>query len=323
MLLSSSANIDYISKDTIVISNRKEGDIFVFNGSGILLYRFNHRGQGNEEYVYMSNLVYNFPDKEIYVHTFGKTFFKIIVYDIEGNFKREIPLGIKHMLEELKSFDENTLIAYETAMFPFERNQKVEYNKSPMFLISKKAGAIDTLKDFKVPHRKSEFIYTFKAGSDLYIFETNNIIEKRDDFVLHNFFCDTVFSFNKSKKLTPIAIKRPVFNSMETIPLILDIEEVSSKYLFATVVEYVAKEGDKRMARICVNRFNNDIVEYALRNNDINDTEFNIKPHSVLITADKLKELLEEGKLSGKLKTIAEKLKEEDNPVVMKVTLKN
>ncbi len=63
-------------------------------------------------------------------------------------------------------------------------------------------------------------------------------------------------------------------------------------------------------------------MDYTLRNKDIEDKEFKIKPYSKLLNADDLIELLEEGKLKGKLKTIAEKLKEDDNPVLVKVTLK-
>ena len=41
-----------------------------------------------------------------------------------------------------------------------------------------------------------------------------------------------------------------------------------------------------------------------------------------LLEAFKLKEALEEGKLKGELKSIAEKLDEEDNPVLMVVEFK-
>ncbi len=43
----------------------------------------------------------------------------------------------------------------------------------------------------------------------------------------------------------------------------------------------------------------------------------------LLLSADKLKEWLEEGKLKGKLKEIAENINEDDNPVWVRVKLKN
>ncbi len=118
-------------------------------------------------------------------------------------------------------------------------------------------------------------------------------------------------------------MKKPALRYKGELPLVLEVLAVSPKFFFAQILEHVAKKGNKRRAKICINRTNNDIVEYSLKNKEIDDKEFKITTSNKLINADELVGLLEEGKLSGKLKEIAENLKEDDNPVLMKVTFKN
>ncbi len=327
VLLGSRAHIDYISKDLIVVSNRKEGDIFVFNGKGKLLSKFNHKGQGANEYTRISSVVYAPSTKEIFV----KNRKRFLIYNTAGQFQREIEVKAKESLGRICNFNKDNIIAYEIPNYSMDGSLNINdlkkkvpvRNKTPMFFISKQTGVIDTLKAFYIPKRNPDAIFHFiNGGFSIYSFTTNYITKVANGFVLDNFYCDTIFHLNQQRKLTPILIKQPAYKSLDENPLVVNVISVSPSYCFFKIVKRVAEPGNKIKATVCVNRKNHDIVEYTLRNKEIADKEFKIKPFSKLLNADDLLDLLEKGKLSGQLKTIAENLKEEDNPVIIKVTLR-
>ncbi len=154
VLLSSSAKIDYLAKDRVVISNRIEGDIFLFDGAGKLLSKFNHKGQGAEEYIRIKDVLYNPPTQEIFLLTKGKPENQILVYDMQGALQRKIPLKSQEGLRSLTNFDAKRFLAYEEPNFLPSKSSAFEElkkevkvrNKTPMFLISKETGLIDTIK---------------------------------------------------------------------------------------------------------------------------------------------------------------------------------
>ncbi len=336
VLLSSSASIDYIAKDIIVLSNASEGDIFMFDGKGKLLNKFNHKGQGANEYNRVHEVIYMPSAKEIFVYGSGKPHSLILVYNMQGKFQREMPVKTKQTLNNLKTFNKNEIIAYEESafpiseMFPNKKNAKKEkYNPSPMFLVSKATGVVDTIKSFCVPNRKSDLVVKHIDGMPTIMrLNTNSVSAVGKDFVLDNLFCDTVYLFNQKRELKPIFIKSPAVKDMGDTPRVMMIKKVSENYCFALIGDYDLKlSADKKHASneyvdLCIDRNKNDIFEYTLKNREIDDKEFKVHPYSKLLNADDLIELLEDGKLTGKLKTIAEKLKEDDNPVLVKVTLK-
>ncbi len=336
VLLGNSAEINYLSKDMIVLSNASEGDIFMFDGKGKLLSKFNHKGQGANEYRRVHEVVYMPSSKEIFVYASGKPHSRILVYNMQGQFQREMFTKTKQTLENLKIFNKNAMIAYEESpfpiseMFPNKKNAKKEkYNFTPMLLISKTTGVVDTIKSFYVPNRKSDLVVKHIDGMPAIMrLNTNSISAVGKDFVLDNLFCDTVYLFNQKREIKPILVKSPAIETMGDTPRVMMIKKVSENYCFALIGDYDLKlSADKKHTNneyvyLCINRNNNDIFEYSLRNQEIDDKEFKIHPYSKLLNADDLIELLEQGKLKGKLKTIAEKLKEDDNPVLIKIKLK-
>ncbi len=310
--------VGYASKDTIMIANRRQGDVFIFNGQGKFLHSFNHRGQGADEYINIFRFTYNVPTQEIFIYTSHRGKRGILVYSVEGKFKRKFSIATD-ILAPLRNFDEKTLIGYETTKF-YEKKQ----NTMPLFFISKETGLVDTIKSFKVPDRKSDDI--FKTENGVYngiAFITSNISKINDDFVVDDLFADTIYSFHKNKKLQPILVKQPQIKEMGDTPTIVNLQKVTDKYFFIyTEIYKFQKPNDRKRDFLCVDRTNNEIVTYTLRNKDIQDEEFKVYPYSKFLNAADLVELLEDGKLSGKLKEIAENLQEDDNPVWIKIIYK-
>ncbi len=323
VLFKSTARIAHISKNKIIIYDALRGNIFVFDGKGKILSKFNHSGQGAREYLRIRSVFYNPPTQELFVLTRGKPRDKFLLYDIQGKFKREIPLKAQESMRSLTDFDTEKIIAYEKPNFLDIKKKKEVRNKTPMFLISKRTGKIDTIKEFYVPNRQTDYIIKLDSHSmTVNQFKTNAITKLKNGFVLDNFFNDTVFVFNKNKHLTPILLKEPAFETMSETPFVLELLAVTPRYFFGRIMEHTIEQKNKERAKICIDRVNKSTVAYTLRNTDINDNEFKISPHSTMLKATELTDLLEDGKLKGKLKKIAENLKEDDNPVLMKVTFK-
>ncbi len=332
VLLSRTGRVIYSSKDLIVARNLKEGDVFVFNGKGKVISSFNHKGQGVMEYIKLNRVMYNSPTNEIFVYTRDKPGYKIMVYNLQGQFQREVHIKTKVSLRKLHSFNKELIIAYETPNIADDANAKLENmhkegkvsNIKPMFLISKKTGAVDTIKGFSIPDRRQDKLWNFKGGvlRGVVLFSTNNITQTADGFILDNFFCDTIYQINKNQELKPVLARYPAYKTMKEKPLVIDVNAGSNRLLFFEIQEYTNAKGKIKPSKICFDRINNQIVEYSLKNKDILSKEAKVVPYTRLCNADDLIELLENGKLKGKLKIIAENLKEDDNPVLIKVTFK-
>ncbi len=216
--------IGYASKDTIMIANKRQGDVFIFNGQGRFLHSFNHKGQGAEEYINILRFTYNVPTREIFIYTSYRGERGILVYSVEGKFKRKFSIATG-MLSRLKNFDDKTLLGYETTEF-----SETKQNTMPLFLISKETGLVDTVRSFKVPDRKSDDI--FKTENGVYngiAFITSNITKTTKGFVIEDLFSDTIYSFNKDKKLQPILAKQPRIKEMGDTPTIVSLQKVTDK----------------------------------------------------------------------------------------------
>lgn len=98
-----------VGKNIIIATNfNNDGNIFIFDRKGKALKRINRKGQGNEEYSSYSRIILDEEKEEIFVNnSFAK---KIQVYDLEGNFKRDLLIKKEFSLFEMYNFDKDNLI---------------------------------------------------------------------------------------------------------------------------------------------------------------------------------------------------------------------
>ncbi len=225
-------------------------------------------------------------------------------------------------------YDKENLLAYEP-YWNFSRNNKKEDKKknlTPFMLIAKQTGRVDTLKEFKNKYRVSSLIWQQSGKRNMAVFfAAKNIIPLPNDlFVVDNFSSDTIFELSRDRELTPICVKTPSLKEMSEM-MLTQVINASAKWLF---LQKQLREFDfesqkpAKQTSLLVDRSTKSINEYTLRNREVSDDDFKVVPNNILANSGDLVELLEDGKLSGKLKEIAEKLTEDDNPVLMKVTLK-
>ena len=78
-----------IGKNLILITNRNmDGDIFIYERTtGKGQRKINRRGQGPEEYSQINSIILDEEHYEMFIVDYPAR--KILVYDLEGNFKRD------------------------------------------------------------------------------------------------------------------------------------------------------------------------------------------------------------------------------------------
>lgn len=144
--------VQAVGEKYIIVTNyRKDGDIFVYNRNGKAIRKINHKGQGGKEYISFRTITLDEENNELFVNDhYAK---KIVVYDLEGNFKRSFKQNDKGkslFYWEIFNYDKKNLICYD------ELNEEI-----PFLLISKQDGSIT--KEIKVPFKeKKVFIQLLK-----------------------------------------------------------------------------------------------------------------------------------------------------------------
>ncbi len=336
-LIDNNYQVCTISPDSLLIGNCVEGSIFLFNGQGKLLKKFKHKGQSGMEYKEIWGLYYDSPTQEIILLDNFMNY-KFLIYDRNGNYKRTIPASKKYLLmgDDIINYDKNSLLAYKygeianialgTGMFK-DRTDSLEKELKPYFFISKKDGKIS---DLPISITKRIETILIHKGNDFSTSSAkiNPFVPNGNALILSEASKDTIFMYSKDQKLNPIVVRTPEIQKMDKPLSFLQIEKLTSKYIFGKIIK--AETGEKPKFKdypIVIDRATNEIFEVNLVNADAPKAKLNVKwflknNRFALLGMDKLAELLEEGKLKGKLKEIAENMNEDDNPVWVRVTFK-
>ena len=136
--------VQAIGKKILLVRNRNsDGDIFVYDTKGKALRKINRKGQGGEEYTYITNITLDEDKGEMFVNDHFIS--KIIVYDLYGNFKRRFNHKEGATYHDIFNFDKDNLICCD------------EYGQDGSFVvISKKDGSI--IKDIKMPFKEKKLL---------------------------------------------------------------------------------------------------------------------------------------------------------------------
>ena len=310
-------------KYIIVTNYRNDGDIFVYNRKGKAIRKINRKGQGGEEYTYITNITLDEDNNEIFVNDhFVK---KIYVYDLDGNFKRSFKQksdGGSRSYDDIFNYDKENLICYD------ELN-----NEIPFLLVSKQDGNIT--KEIKVPFKEKKLFFqilrqkegTRAAGPGLY----SRIIPYNNNWILIEPSSDTIYTLMPDCSLRPFIVKTPLVHTMNP-EFYLILRLISDRYYFMesvkNVYDFRKREGFPR-TYFMYDTQEKDFFSYIIYNGDYSDKKelymimfipINAKGELwATIDAFELCRDYEKGKLKGKLKDIAAKLGEDDNRVIMLV----
>ena len=342
-LIKCSIKLAISDKYIVVLANMLDRVTYFFDRKGKFLSKIDKQGNGAGEYIVPHNVTIDFKNEECYVY--DSKIQKIHVYSFIGKWKREltVPKGI--YWGDMYDYNPNYLIAYNRK-HDFLNPEKAPEDKAPYHLINKQDGKYIPL-NIKVEKKVGR---TLRKGRDEMGFPNiesmtfiNSFISNNHDILISDFGLDTIYSY-KNNILTPIAVQYPTVHS-DDVPLIIAPEIYTDQFLtFRPIrMEYIPKSINKPYwdaPYLMWNRETNEINEiiYWYDSNILDDDTNNENKKNSLpemhgqwnetnhihyqLSAEQLLELYEAGKLKGKLKEIAPKLKFDDNNVVAICKLK-
>ena len=314
------------NKIMLVKNNVNDGDLFIYDRAGKGIRKFNRKGQGAEEYPSLSEIVLDEEQNEIFVNLNNR----ILVYDLFGNFKRSLPHQEGARFSGLYLFNKESLFCRDISF----DNEVEDTGKPPFLIISKQDGRI--IKEIQIPcQRKRQTLLTFPDKQDIIFYTSNlpagSIMPYHDNWILTAYSTDTIFSYSTDHGLTPFMIRTPSIQSGNAeaylAPGILTeryyflyTEKMEPVFLNSTLMEFPR-------TNLMYDRHDQTLYEYTIYNDDhpnkkiANMSERTRNDEIAFwqkIEAHQLVEALEKGELKHyKLKEIALKLDEEDNPVIM------
>ena len=315
--------VQSIGQKIIVVKNGiNDGDIFIYKRkTGEAIRKFNHKGQGAEEYVAISGIVLDEDKYEMFV-TDNETR-KMFVYNLDGKYKRSFKFPQNAMYKKIYNFDKQNLICY---------NFNSSNDGQSFAIISKQDGSIT--QEIQIPFEEIKSIYIFLRdeandmtyGAAPYIYPI--IPVPNNNWILVEPSSDTIYSYSSEYEMKPFLTRVPSIQSMNPEVFLLP-SVVTDRYCFMEIVkkEYSFSTGKGFPSTFLMyDRQEKSISRYTVNNADYsykNIVNMVLSPQSSevafyhKIEPSGLVDSYKKGELKGKLKEIASKLDPEDNPVIM------
>lgn len=311
-----------VSENLILASNfNQDGNIFLFDRkSGKSLRIINHKGQGGEEYTSALGFVLDETSNELYVSdTYGR---KILVYDLDGNFKRKLSWNGDFMFGEIFSFDQKHLICHDI----LNENNTVIRSAQSFMLLSKENGNI--VKTIPIPFKDKKTIIMTHADEKTGMYyayapsTSHPLVPYFNNYVLAEYSADTIYQYTPNGAMGPIIARTPSVQTMNP-EVFLFPTMFTDRYYFLEAVE---KTMEFRSTDILYDKQEQKLYKYKIYNSDYtNEQEAFLKsrplngkiPTWQYLEAWELVKDYEAGKLKGRLKEVASNLNEDDNPVIM------
>jgi len=316
----------YVSDERIVGRNGRMGDIFIFDRNGKIVSHFNHKGNSGIEYLEIMSIVYDESRKEIFVadHLLRN---RCVVYSEDGKFLRQFNFPPRSWIIQLCNFDDQTLLAYN-GVSPGSANYSADdtNQEMPYVFLSKNDGSVVSRLDISLSQRVSErHSIRVEQGMIPFVIRNNNIVKSGQEFIIADSSSDTVFLLTKDKMLTPLFVRKPsVFDERPFIVSSVNLR--TDSYIFFSTFTYNWSDIIAQFERGQQPQIQSNYFAFDLRTGQVfsvsdgpGSSVFLDAPKGVTVRRlfpDDLIEDLENGKLEGKLREIAQNIGEEDNPVV-------
>lgn len=316
------------SENGIVVEDISNDRMLLFYPDGKARSLFKRKGGSGQEYTNLSDGIVDWKRKEIFVSHKGGA--EIQVYTLEGEHKRTLKTNeMMIRSQSLCHFDDDHLLAFKST--PILGGNKSVKPYRPLLLISKENGSVDSLayqKDYLASLRITGI--SAQAYISLPEFQNSGSLT-----FLTDMGADTIYTIQKDGRLSPYLTRTPSVTSDEEGDFFLMLTGVSGRYDFLTRQAKKLVMGSDFVARdelthsLVLDRKTGEIFEPEYKNSEY--PSLDIEPRfnagydncaCYKLEAFDLIEALQAGELSGELKTIAEGLKEDDNPVLMIMNFK-
>lgn len=303
--------------DDYIIYGSNSGEMTVFDCNGRYLHRFNHRGEGPEEYLYLIDMAYDKAKDELFISTTKR----IQVYSLKGHYKRSLPLTNPSGTTQIFLFREDDLLCCD-----YSGTQS-----NTMSVISRRDGSF--VQEIEIPLFEKRVTTRFDVAErpGLIFFAPHIFVTSHNDgYLLSETSSDTIYQLDTSMQIHPVIAKTPSAEQME-FPLFLNGMIETKPYTFTSTTLKKAtldREIFFPTVALAIDRNNGEVYEAQVVNDDYPTRDITIDSNVieksdqarvgyVVLETSELFEANEAGELNGPLKEIVDQLSEDDNDVLM------
>lgn len=305
--------------DSFVICRGKRTFIFFNRTTGKPVSKLNRYGNGPEEYNLAVVYVYSEIKDEFFILDYPTG---IKVYGKDGTFKRKIPCKEDFHpsgINSLYDYDEDHLLLNG---YSFKGGMK----DTSFILISKQDGFIEGIH---IPYEKKVNLIFIKDGGGT-VAKTYFAVRNCKDYLLTDYSSDTVYLFTPERKLTPVLVRTPSIQKMDSKILLHSWLE-TDKFLFFSIekleFDWNSQTGFPTKGYL-MEKCSGKFFQTGIRMRDYEGKELIIDPSVIdripnrqtgiiALSALELRTANKENKLSGELKEATDRLTEDDEYIFM------
>lgn len=311
-----------LSENFVAVNGAVQGEVLIFDAhTGSAVSHFANQGNGPHEYLYTNEVHIDEATREVFIH--DSFLRKIFVYDFVGNFVREIPAEKSGRIYPFGEKEE---------FLSYDFDERVKEPEKPSFSILSKADG-KLLKHFEVPiagnvHNLMVYV-EMEGGVFAYSAGHLPVVKTEGGYLLNPLSADTIYKYSHEGICEPYIARTPGLASMDD-PVYLQAGVETSDYIFLNTVRIDADSEEDMFPGHALVYDKKQRKPYRCKvvNADYPEQEIELDAHVVdhvdrprcgviRLHADALLTALEEGKLHGTLKSLAQSLHAEDNDVLM------
>ena len=308
-LIPSEAGLFFIGSST--------GDVIGFNKKGEMISHFNRKGQGGEEYARIRHILYDEKRQELFLD--GIT--QMQVYGLDGTYKRSFSLPDSLQMDVIESLDENAMgfLDLKGALFVNEgETAKIDDNpeasNQPYVLMDKETGKKIERLPIVSDNRYRSMIVTTRDGRPFILLNRmRNLLSCGDGgCLISEPAADTLYQLSPDRQLKPVFTKLPLSTEKDG-KIACEIRALTPNQMLVNAV-FLKDEGQMKLRDelYLYNVAENSFSHVKLTNN--NKLYYTLYPFTLL-------EAMEKNELGGDLLEITKSLDEDENLILMEVSL--
>lgn len=333
MLFDTSGTIAEISDEGVIGVDVWFNKLCFFTSEGKAVRTLERKGQGPEEYLHLDNAIVDRECGEVYVVDRSRK--TLHVYALDGTYRRTLKMEASSLrLNDLAIYDKDCLISFRDYPVGKGLNKQVT-PYCPAVLVSKKDATIVDSLSFQKDYVASITIGSVVSGE----YRAPRVYQRSGhSLYLSDIGSDTIYSVEtKRGVLYPLLTRKPSVRQDGDGKYFLHLRGVTSRYI---VLHRQAKKitmgtnfqmkdedshfllFDRKQGEVCRPYFTNREWTSSESMPMIEITAGSEDYGYVKLEPSRLIEALEAGELNGRLKDIAQGLKEDDNLVLMVIKFK-
>ncbi len=304
-----------INDKLIIVADNLQKQIFTFDREGKYLYKVDRSGGGPEEYSYITASCVDPERKEAYIWDKSSAQ-RIMVYSLDGTFKRAMSIKDKCRPSEMINYDNENLLIF------------AEDHPNRYLLADKRTGSLSKLN---IRKENTEVTNADRKENSVYVVALNRLITTGNTPVISDLGMETVYEA-KGGKLVPMFNRKGIgTNSNGNLSVVSNV--IGDYVLIEVIPKRINKSsgeteimGDEAYT-LCLNRKTLEIFKVGDIDIEIYDgcSEANYLPAKTIACSFSpfiLEIRKEKGSLNEKLAKVYSEMEPDDNPLIEITTFK-